>query len=133
MRTRRPLLRARSLASVVVAAFLVRRLYGNAPLDRLAGLLRTGAPFPPALCDPGLHLENVNLLLPLLPPRGLRACFKRSLILMHLWHRCGLEPQLHLGVRPGDSGPRSGHAWVTAAGIPELEVEGDGYREAVVV
>lgn len=130
---RGPLIRARSLASAVAAAFVVRRQYGRVPLDRLAGLLRTGTPFPPYLRDPRLHLESVNLLLPFLPPRGLRPCFKRSLILMNLWHRCGLQPQLHLGVRPGLSGPRSGHAWVTAAGIPELGGDSGEYREAVVV
>jgi Transglutaminase-like superfamily len=130
---RGPLLRARSLASVVTASFLVRRLYGRTPLDRLAGLLRTGTPFPPSLRDPRLHLESVNLLLPFLPPRGLRSCFKRSLILMNLWHRCGLDPRLHLGVRQTGSGGGSGHAWVTAPGAPVLTADSDGYREAVVV
>lgn len=130
---RGPLVRSRSLASVVAAAFLVRHLYGKTPLDRLADLLRTGTPFPASLRDPRLHLESVNLLLPFLPPRGLRPCFKRSLILMNLWHRCGLEPHLHLGVRPELTGARSGHAWVTVAGAPELGADGDGYREAVVV
>jgi len=69
-------------------------------------------------------------LLPLLPPRGYGRCMKRSLLLLDLWSRCGLEPRLHLGVRrPGESA-LEGHAWVTV-GDPRLDrrTGPDGWEE----
>jgi hypothetical protein len=59
---------------------------------------------------------------------------KRSLLLLHLWSRCGLAPRLHLGVsRAGEEGFRA-HAWLTAdvAGIRLVAGSGDGYVEALV-
>lgn len=59
-------------------------------------------------------------LLPLLPPYRFGRCLKRSLILLDLWTRCGLEPRLHLGVRRPGEDPLEAHAWVTT-GDPRLD------------
>ncbi|MEM6795283.1 MAG: lasso peptide biosynthesis B2 protein [Acidobacteriota bacterium] len=50
-----------------------------------------------------------------LPPWGYGRCFKRSMLLLDLWSRCGLEPTLHLGTRR-DRTDRLFHAWVTTSG-----------------
>jgi hypothetical protein len=83
------------------------------PFDRLVEELRSGAPLTGALADPQLHLRVVSRLLPVLPPWRMGRCMKRSLLLLHLWSRCGLAPCLYLGVARGGGGLQ-GHAWLTA-------------------
>ena len=91
----------------------MRRRASHLPFDRLVEELRAGAPLTGALADPHLHLRVVSRLLPVLPPRRMGRCMKRSLLLLHLWSRCGLAPCLHLGVAEGGAAVR-GHAWLTA-------------------
>jgi hypothetical protein len=93
--------------------------------------LRKGKPFRGALADPDLHLRVVSRLLAALPPRQMGRCMKRSLLLVHLWSRCGLAPCLHLGVARLGEG-LLGHAWLTAeAGGRMLQAgSSDGQREA---
>ena len=101
------------------------------PFDRLVEELRKGRPFEHALADPDLHLRVVCRLLPLLPPRPMGRCMKRSLLLLDLWSRCGLEPCLHLGVAPLGEG-LLGHAWLTAEADGRVLRAGSsqGQREA---
>jgi hypothetical protein len=56
---------------------------------------------------------------------------KRSLVLLHLWSRCGLAPCLHLGVALGGGGLQ-GHAWLTAEADGRTLAAGssDGRAEA---
>jgi len=63
--------------------------------------------------DPSSMLAVVEALLPLAPPRGAGRCLKRSLLLLDLWSRAGLDPALHLGLRSGAGEGSRGHAWVT--------------------
>jgi len=114
---------------VVASALRVARLVRRAPLRELPARLRA--------VDGGRSVERAAWLdgvavrlLPLLPPYGYGRCLKRSLLLLDLWSRCGLEPRLHLGVRrPGES-PLEGHAWVTT-GVPRLDrrTGPDGWQE----
>lgn len=129
MRSKIPLLFL--LPVVLVASIRAWRLYGRLPLDRTCEALVDVPPLPPQLRDPDGCLWLVNNLLPVVPPRTLRPCFKRSLLLLDLWSRCGLEPQLHLGLR-GSADRREGHAWVTAADQPDLSASETGYTEAFV-
>ena len=117
----------------VVAAASIRtwRLYPRLPLDQACRVLVEVQPLPPPLRDPDGCLLLVNRLLRVLPPRGLRPCLKRSLLLLDLWSRCGLAPSFHLGVRRSE-GRREGHAWITVAGRPDLSAGEPGYTEAFV-
>ncbi|MEM8961977.1 MAG: hypothetical protein AAGD38_10875 [Acidobacteriota bacterium] len=85
----------------------------------------------PALADPRRWDRTLCRFLRFLPPYHLGPCMKRSLLLLDLWSRCGLEPALHIGVIPRVNPPTSpdhdrasatprprGHAWVTARGFP---------------
>ena len=109
---RRPWRLARAVAAAYLAGWRVRR-GGGLPFDRLVDELRQGRPFAGPLADPDLHLRVVGRLLPLLPPRQMGPCMKRSLLLLNLWSRCGLAPCLHLGAAPLGEG-LLGHAWLTA-------------------
>ncbi|MBZ5587166.1 MAG: lasso peptide biosynthesis protein [Acidobacteriia bacterium] len=77
--------------------------------DRSVTRLRQARRLPRMLADPVVHARVVGRLEPILPSWGMGCCMKRSLLPVHLWSRCGLDPQLHLGVRAG----HRGHAWVT--------------------
>jgi len=127
---RRPWRLVRAVAAACWAGWRVRR-GGRLPFDRLVEELREGRPFRGALADPELHLRVVSRLLPALPPWGMGRCMKRSLLLLHLWSRCGLAPCLHLGVAPLGEG-LLGHAWLTAeAGGRSLQAgSSEGEREA---
>lgn len=81
------------------------------------GQLRRGKPLPASIADPRMLAGMVNALLPVLPPYGTGRCYRRSLILLNLWSRCGLVPVVHLGVRPARHKPVEGHVWLTAPGI----------------
>ena len=127
VRPRTPLLLL--LPAVLAASFRARRLYGGLPLDQACQALIEVQPLPVPLRDPTGCIRLVNRLLRVLPPRGLRPCLKRSLLLLDLWSRCGLAPRLHLGVRRS-ADRREGHAWVTVAGRPDLSASEQGYTEA---
>jgi hypothetical protein len=128
---KRPILLLHAVALASGAAWRLRRPAFHLPFDRLVEEQRTGAPLKGALADPLLHLRVVSRLLPVLPPRRMGRCMKRSLLLLHLWSRCGLAPCLHLGVAGGEAGVR-GHAWLTAEkGGHTLEAgSSDGRSEA---
>lgn len=129
-----PWLLLRAVRAAFSAGWLVRRRF-RLPFDRVVEELRTGAPMRGALADPLLHLRVVNRLLAVLPPFGMGRCMKRSLLLLHLWSRCGLAPCLHLGVGHLSSAGRSSHAWLTA-GVPGGEMMAgapDGHAEVVVL
>ena len=119
------------LPAVVAASIRTWWLYRRLPLDQACRALVEVRALPPALRDPAGYHRLVNRLYRLLPPRGLGPCFKRSLLLLDLWSRCGLAPHLHLGVRVSQ-GQRQGHAWITVAGRPDLCAGETGYTEAFV-
>ena len=124
----------RAVASAWATALVLKRLAARLPFDELLRRLRIGKPFPGELATPTLHLRVVNRLLRVLPPSEMGPCMKRSLLLLHLWSRCGLAPRLHLGVaRAGEEGFRA-HAWLTAdvGGAHLAAGSGDGYAEAFV-
>jgi hypothetical protein len=116
------------VATSIRAWWLFRRL----PLDRVCHTLTDVQPLPPPLRDPEGYLYLTNRLLRYLPPRGLRPCFKRSLLLLDLWSRCGYAPRLHLGMRRPADRSGGGHAWVTVEDRPELSLDEAGYAEAFV-
>jgi hypothetical protein len=120
----------RAVAAAYGAGWRVRRR-APLPFDRMVEELRKGKPFTGALADPRLHLRVVSRLLPVLPPPGMGRCMKRSLLLLHLWSRCGLSPCLHLGVARLGEG-LLGHAWLTAEadGRTLCAGSGDGQQEA---
>jgi len=101
---------------VVRAALRVWWHNSRQPLDQLVETLRTTRRLPPRLSRPAVLQDIVNRWYRWLPPRGLRSCLKRSLLLLDLWSRCGLHPEFHLGVA-GEGDDREGHAWVSADGI----------------
>ena len=98
----------------LAAGFRLRRLERRLPFDRLVSELRSVRRLPATAADPAAIARVVGRLAPVLPPWGMGRCLKRSLLLVHLWARCGLEPRIHLGVRAG----RRGHAWVTGGPLP---------------
>ena len=104
---------------------------GTPPLRPARRGAAQGKPFKGALADPNLHLRVVSRLLTGLPPPHMGRCMKRSLLLLHLWSRCGLAPCLHLGVARLGEG-LLGHAWLTAeSGGRTLRAgSSDGQREA---
>jgi hypothetical protein len=89
----------------------MRRLPLDAAVDRLRDVPRLPGP----LRRPRWLAALSDRLLPVLPPLRYGPCMKRSLFLLDLWARCGLEPEFHLGMHPrsGDEG-RELHAWITA-------------------
>lgn len=106
---------------VVRAALRARRHVGRLPLDEAVERLRSVPPLPSWLRRPRPLAALSDRLLPFLPPYGYGPCYRRSLLLLDLWGRCGLEPTLHLGVQPGQgasltapASERELHAWVTA-------------------
>ena len=119
------------LPAVVAASIRTWWLYRRLPLDPACRALVEVRRLPPPLRDPAGCLRLVNRLLRVLPPRDLGPCFKRSLLLLDLWSRCGLAPRFHLGVRRSVD-RREGHAWVTVAGLPDLSADEQGYTEAFV-
>jgi hypothetical protein len=118
-------------SAVVAASIRTWWLYRRLPLDKACRALVEAQPLPAPIRDPAGFLRLVNGLLPLLPPRGLRPCLKRSLLLLDLWSRCGLAPRLHIGMRRSQD-QREGHAWVTVAGRPDLCACETDYIDAFV-
>lgn len=97
------------------AAWWLRKLPLDQAVERLREVPTTLKPF---RSRPRWLAGVADRLLPVLPPYGHGPCLKRSLLLLDLWSRCGLEPTFHLGMqhrsRPGESRPVDLHAWVTA-------------------
>lgn len=103
-----------AVPALLRAAFRVvacRRL----PFDEAAARLRTVPPFAWGwMRQPELLAASVDRVLVLLPPWTYGRCLRRSLLLLDLWSRCGLDPRLHLGFGRERSDPRRGHAWLSA-------------------
>lgn len=110
-------LATRELMLVGIAALRLAWWFRRRSLAALLSILRQGKPLGPRLRDPELHRWVVERFLHRLPPRRMGPCLKRSLLLLHLFSRCGLEPQFHLGVAVDPQGRWQGHAWVTAQGL----------------
>ncbi len=108
---RRPLVHARATVVVARAAVTVAREFRRRPfeevVERLRRVPRAQRP------DPVTLARVAGRLLPILPPWRMGRCLKRSLILLHLWSRAGLEPRLHLGFRPERQLASRGHAWLS--------------------
>lgn len=132
---RHPLVYARVTAAVAAQALRLAVLSRRGGLDHTLAVLRSGRRFRGAVADPGPHLRVVNRLLPVLPPYRMGRCLKRSLLLLALWHRCGLEVRLHLGFRPAAAGPWEGHAWLTCDSfqVPQALASANGHVEAFVL
>ncbi|MCG8457855.1 MAG: hypothetical protein MI919_16385, partial [Holophagales bacterium] len=75
-----------------------QRIDSLAPELRSAGGLRWAY-----LRRPGYLAATAELWLPFLPTRSYGRCLLRSLLLLDLWSRCGLDPTLHLGTAAGAS------------------------------
>jgi len=126
-RMRRYLFAFAALPSVVASG---RRI---AAADRASGFkgmlesLRAGGDrrLPRWLARPEELAYAVERVLPLLPPRRYGPCLRRSLVLLDLWKRCGLEPSLHLGFNLS-SPDRRGHAWLTAETADGRRLEASG-------
>lgn len=103
-----------AVPAVVAAAVRVAYLYPRRGLDRLTDELRAG---PRSGSPRQLRARTAVLdrLLPVLPPRAMGRCLKRSLVLLRLASRLGYRPVLHIAVGEGGSAP-AGHAWLT--GLP---------------
>jgi hypothetical protein len=101
---------AAAAPAVVRAALRVSRELARSEMREVPGRLRRVRPFAvAALAHPAWLDGAAARLLPLLPPRRVGRCLKRSLVLLDLWSRCGLEPRLHVGVRRvGRTGPAGG-------------------------
>lgn len=113
---------------VGLAAARVAFGYRRLGLDELPAWLSGVSPLPRPLRDPIVAGALVSRTASFLPPRRMGRCLKRSLILLDLWSRCGLEPELHLGVKKaGDT--RLYHAWLTARGCPAPLSEDTSFAE----
>ena len=115
-----------ALPAVGRAALRVAWLRRGRSLDQWVEALREVAPFGDhgagavLRSNPAWLAGVVDRLLPVLPPRRHGPCLKRSLILMDLWSRCGLEPTFHLGMQRPERTARTSegaevdlHAWVS--------------------
>lgn len=107
-----------ALPALVRAAWHLSGLRDERNLERLAAGLRRGPLFRLAwLRRPHYHAALAERLIRLLPPRHWGPCLKKSLLLMELWTRCGLEPTLHLGAQLRSSRQFEFHAWISAGDL----------------
>jgi len=111
---------ARAAVHAATTAVRIMALARRGPFDEVLERLRAGPAFRGPLADPLVHARVVSRLLPVLPPWRMGVCMKRSLVLLHLWSRCGLAPRLHLGFRPPAGGRWDGHAWLST-GDPSID------------
>jgi hypothetical protein len=103
-----------AIPSLIRAVWRVRRLEPGCGLPELVDRLRGVNPWRLAVLNHPAHLEGtVGRVSDILPLRGLGPCMRRSLVLLDLWSRCGLDPRLHLGVAT-DGDDHCLHAWVTS-------------------
>lgn len=131
---RHPFLYARVASAVARSAARLAWLDRRGRFHRTLVALRSGRRFRGSLADPLAHLRVVNRLMPVLPPYRMGRCLKRSLLLLDLWTRCGLDVMLHLGFRPAPQGPWEGHAWIECDGfdVPESLACDNEHQEAFV-
>ena len=117
----------------IAAAIVVTRLERSSRYEELVERLRDGPSLPAGEQDPVVYARVVGRLLPILPPWSMGKCLKRSLVLLHLWSRCGLTPALHLGVRKSEPGAVEGHAWLTIEELDSFARAGSstGYSQVV--
>ena len=120
-----------ALPWVLVAAGRVWASHRRLDLDEQVERLRSAPAFRLRwLARRPLWLAGcVERLLPLLPPWGHGPCLKRCLHLLDLWSRCGLDPELRLGVQ-GEAAFREGHAWVVSRRDPAIRTAALDYDEA---
>ncbi len=111
-----------------LAAARVSAGFRRYSLDELPARLSSVTRLPEVLRDPHLIVAIVDRALRFLPPHRMGRCLKRSLLLLDLLSRCGLEPEFHLGLG-FDGDIRLCHAWITVEGHPDLSADGRGYRE----
>jgi len=105
----------RVLPALLAAAAELRRLAATTPVHQMPDTLRQNAkPLPAALRRPAELAALSDRLSPFLPPRGLGPCLRKSLLVLVLWSRCGLEAKLHLGAQQGEGPCPDFHAWVSA-------------------
>ncbi|MEE2778792.1 MAG: lasso peptide biosynthesis B2 protein [Acidobacteriota bacterium] len=96
-------------------AMRLTRMEKRHRFDELVVHLRRDSPLPGPFRDPMVYGRVANRLAHYLPPRRMGYCIKRSLWLVNLWTRCGLEPKIHIGLQR--TGPNlQGHAWLTLEG-----------------
>ena len=110
---RHPVVFLQAAVAVVCAARRVRRLEPQLAFDELVRRLRSEAGWTARLATPQAQARAANRILPLVGPRDMGICLKRSLVLVHLWTAHGLSPRLHLGLRLRDGKVPDGHAWLT--------------------
>jgi hypothetical protein len=125
-----PILLAGWALAVLRAGLRVAWLARRIPVLELAPRLREGRALPRALRDPERLAAVADRLLGMLPPWSLGRCLKRSLVLLEVWSRCGLEARLHLGMRREPAGEWEGHAWLSTDGAPAADPR---FTEMVVV
>lgn len=118
----------RSMFLVVASSIRVAWLFPRHSLPVLVETLRGARPHRLS-ADPVLLAAVAEKLLPYLPPWNVGPCVRRSLVLLDLWSRCGLEPSLHLGLRDGATGVREGHVWVTSHRVRAHEGGSAGVTE----
>ena len=100
---------------VVRASLRASRHVRRLPLDQAVTRMRDVSMLPGWLQQPRWLAGLCDRLLPVLPPLGYGPCMKRSLFLLDLWGRCGLNPEFHLGMQKGPlDDQRELHAWITA-------------------
>jgi hypothetical protein len=133
---RRTIAKGLSAAVIVASSVRLALLRLCVPLSELPLRLRRVRHLPGPLRNPARLASGVDRLGRFLPPWGMGWCLKRSLLLLDLWSRCGLEPELRIGLRRSPGSPLDGHAWLSAAssasavlatGAPALE---EGFVEA---
>lgn len=102
-----------ALPALLRASVRVTWLHRHNDVKELAEELRNVQPFRFGyLRNPGYLEASVSRLYRFLPPFGFGSCYKRSLMLLDLLGRCGLNPRLHLGLNPENGGEFRAHAWV---------------------
>ena len=120
-----------ALPAVLRAAWRLRRLASRRRLDQLVDELRRVPRFRhrrlmdpqrlAACADRWVTLRSMTFGSPWLGKSPQGPCYQRSLLLLDLWARCGLHPELQLGAVQHRQG-RHLHAWVTTEGGPACGV-----------
>ena len=106
-----------ALPAIVRASLRLTYLNRRHELDELAHRMASVRPWSlPWLSHPRYLEASVHRFAGQLPPRGLGPCLKRSLLLLDLWSRCGLEPRIHIGAAKMSGDQPSFHAWTTRPG-----------------
>jgi Transglutaminase-like superfamily len=121
--------KARLAVEVLAAYARVRWTLRRTDIRGTLASLRRGRPAGPRVDQPtsaGRRLGRavVRTLRPL--PTDSR-CLMRSLVLIHLLARRGVDARLVLAVAPGVSRDRFAHAWVEHDGLPLLDPGGPEY------